>query len=208
MVDDFRDKQNEWAKNNGIEISLLDTFREIQRELKEQIIIPSDDQKFKTPKYIGGLDISFSKKMTTKATVAITVYEYEPFLKKSTKNIDPIYKDVAEVELTLPYIPGFLGFRELPHYSQLIEKLKKDRSEIFPDIFLIDGNGILHCNGVGSACHLGVTLDVATIGISKTFFNIDGLNEDMVKDKFAEECNSKGDFSKIIGKSGKSGVVH
>lgn len=42
---------------------------------------------------------------------------------------------------------------------------------------IVDGNGILHQNQCGLACHLGVHLNLPTIGVGKTFFFIDGLGK-------------------------------
>jgi len=61
-----------------------------------------------------------------------------------------------------PYIPGFLSYRELPAMRGCIRKVR-DRV----DVFLIDGNGILHPRGMGIASHLGVVEDVPTIGVAK-----------------------------------------
>lgn len=41
---------------------------------------------------------------------------------------------------------------------------------------IIDGNGIYHTRGIGFASHIGVLMDIPTIGWSKTIFNIDGLS--------------------------------
>ena len=46
---------------------------------------------------------------------------------------------------------------------------------------MVDGNGILHQNKCGLASHLGVLIDVPTLGVGKTLFYIDGLNKDRVK---------------------------
>jgi deoxyinosine 3'endonuclease (endonuclease V) len=49
-------------------------------------------------------------------------------------------------------------------------------------LILLDGNGILHSNYCGLASHLGVLLDIPTIGVGKTLFYIDGLTKDRVKE--------------------------
>ena len=74
-----------------------------------------------------------------------------------------------------PYVPGFLAFREGPCYLQIYEKALKQKPEYKPDLILFDGNGILHSRGCGSASHMGIIFDCPTIGVAKTFFDIDGL---------------------------------
>lgn len=46
---------------------------------------------------------------------------------------------------------------------------------------MIDGNGILHPRGCGSACHLGVLSGYPTIGVAKTLMSVQGLNEKTYK---------------------------
>jgi len=64
--------------------------------------------------------------------------------------------------LSYPYIPTFLSFREGPAIVNAFGKLKTR-----PDLLLIDGAGINHPRGAGLATHIGVALDVPTIGITK-----------------------------------------
>lgn len=74
--------------------------------------------------------------------------------------------------MQVPYIPGFLAFRELPPIMPLLK-----RCPIQIDCVLVDGNGILHNNGCGFASHLGVIADIPTIGVSKHMFDVDGLKK-------------------------------
>jgi deoxyribonuclease V len=67
---------------------------------------------------------------------------------------------IAETEVRFPYIPSYLTYREMAALRPLIEG--------YGTIYLIDGQGVLHPRGAGIACHLGVCLDVPTIGAAKS----------------------------------------
>ena len=61
------------------------------------------------------------------------------------------------VELSEPYINGFLAFREVPHYLAVLQRLEREHGvSCRPDVLMVDGNGIFHKRGFGAASHLGV----------------------------------------------------
>jgi len=74
-----------------------------------------------------------------------------------------IVERVWAVERTeIPYIPGLLSFREGGAILAAFEAL-----DCTPDIVLVDGSGRIHYREAGLATHIGVTLDIPTVGVAK-----------------------------------------
>jgi deoxyribonuclease V len=74
-----------------------------------------------------------------------------------------VEKAVAAKPVHFPYVPGLLSFREGPAIMGALDKLKTP-----PDLLMIDGQGIAHPRRFGVASHIGVLLDMPTIGCAKT----------------------------------------
>jgi len=70
----------------------------------------------------------------------------------------------------VPYIPGYLAFRELPLVLDAARDLTRR-----PDLFMFDGNGYLHPRHMGIATHASFHLGVPPLGVAKTYYSVDGL---------------------------------
>jgi deoxyribonuclease V len=66
-------------------------------------------------------------------------------------------------EVTFPYVPGLLSFRETP---VLLDVFAKVRSE--PDAVILDGHGFSHPRRFGFACHVGLCLNRPSVGCAKS----------------------------------------
>jgi len=110
-------------------------------------------------KYIGGTDISFLKEDPSTACAAVVVLDAD--------TLEVVHEEFDVVRLQVPYIPGFLAFREAPILLGLLDKVKINARHFYPQLLMVDGNGLLHPRGFGLACHLGVLADLPTIGVGK-----------------------------------------
>ena len=142
--------------------------------------------------YIGGVDVSFpsEKKDLVHACASIAVLSY-PDLKT-------VYENAEIVHLTSIYVPQFLAYREFEPIKNLFNQLRKSAPQYFPHLVLVDGNGVLHPQKFGFACHLGVSLDIPTIGVAKKLFRIDDLQNDDSFKKKIKLLNKKGDTFELV----------
>lgn len=101
---------------------------------------------------IGGVDVGVLNGLGRAAVVRL---DYA--------SLRPIETAVATEEISFPYIPGLLSFREVPVILKAFEKLS-----VLPDVFIVDGHGVAHPRRFGIASHLGVILDKPTIGCAKS----------------------------------------
>jgi deoxyribonuclease V len=69
----------------------------------------------------------------------------------------------AVTELSIPYIPGLLSFREGESILAAFEELETD-----PALALFDGSGRIHFREAGLATHVGATLDLPSVGVAKS----------------------------------------
>jgi deoxyribonuclease V len=68
-----------------------------------------------------------------------------------------------ESRLAFPYVPGLLAFREIP---SVVGALRKVESEV--DAVIFDAHGLAHPRGMGLASHLGLFIDVPSVGCAKS----------------------------------------
>lgn len=138
--------------------------------------------------HIAGVDIGFEEGgEVTRAAVVILKWE---------ATIAPelvVVEQVVHREPTrMPYIPGLLSFREIPAALGAFDKLS-----IKPELVMVDGQGIAHPRRLGVAAHLGLWLDLPTIGIAKS----------RLYGKHAEVGEARGDWAPLTAGNSVIGAV-
>ena len=171
-----------------------------QADLRQKLDITDTEEwqndSFKGLTRVAGVDISFAKDNAVDACITLIILEY-PSMK--------VVHEVTEmVSLDLPYISGFLAFREVPHIARVLGRLREESPEVFPQVVLMDGNGVLHPRGFGAASHIGVVCGVPTLGVAKKFLAVPDVDGKALKTSFSQKgvLESAGDAVPIVGTSG------
>lgn len=152
----------------------------LQNKLRQQVEL---QDRLPSIKHVAGVDVGFEQDgRITRAAVIIL----------SFPELEVVEKSLARVPTTFPYVPGLLSFRELP---AILSALRSIKTKL--DILLCDGQGIAHPRRFGIASHLGVLLNVPTIGVAKT----------RLVGRYAEPAHEKGSWSPLMDGEETIGAV-
>jgi len=156
----------------------ISAARQMQIELSKKVRI---QPLLKSLSYIAGVDAAFDGDLVI---AVASVFAYPSLLHMAD--------DVSREKVRFPYVPGFLSFREGHVFISAIRKLKQ-----VPDVIIVDGQGIAHPLGLGIASHIGVLLDIPTIGCAKS----------RLVGEYSEPGSKKGQWSPLIYKEREVGAV-
>lgn len=124
----------------------------LQRALAHRV---SQESVLPTPcRYIAGVDGSYAR-FSDQLFAGVVVWDAQAAAIVETAGYTG--------QMVFPYIPGLLSFREALGILAALRQL-----QITPDAVLVDGVGYAHPRRFGIACHLGVLLDLPTIGCAKS----------------------------------------
>ena len=127
-------------------------------------------------KRVIGLDIEWISDTTGLCVAADMPYPLN--------EVSPIYTSHRHVT-NVPYMPGFLGFREVDAYQHVLQHVTPiDKKEV---VIFVDGNGVLHPRFFGSASHLGVVTGLSTIGVAKHLHQCVQKSEKEIKAEMKEK---------------------
>ena len=168
----------------------------IQTQLRTKVIT---EDSLGTVSYVAGVDVGFENNyaITGRTSPAALEGQGQQIAKAavavlSYPDLKLIETTSARLPTTFPYIPGYLSFREIPAILAALEQV-----QITPDLILCDGQGLAHPRRFGLACHLGVLLDLPTIGVAKS----------LLIGKHEELSPQKGQWQPLIHEGETIGVV-
>lgn len=169
-------KGREWGKlMKAMEKILPDqwteeTFDQIQLELVRHIELENRLEQ-ENIHLVAGVDLAYWESAgTTHAVCCICVVDVRTHAVLEVQSL----RD----EIKVPYIPGYLSFRELPLIMDTFKQLEHD-----PDIVMFDGNGFLHPRNMGIATHASFYMNKPTIGVAKSYLKIGDTDYVMPADK-------------------------
>lgn len=146
----------------------LDQAMRVQQNLSKRLSLIWDDRRVKT---IAGIDTDEDGVVIH---AAVSVYRFP--------ELTHIVTVTGTATQGFPYVSGMLAFRLGPAVLEAWEKLK-----LTPDLVMIHGHGIAHPRGFGLASHIGLWLNLPTIGVAKS----------RLYGKHAEVGPHPGDWSEI-----------
>jgi deoxyribonuclease V len=123
----------------------------LQKELAQRIIRVD---RFGEVHTIAGVDMAINEQ-NGMARAAVVLLSFPA--------LELLERHVYEEPIRMEYIPGLLSFREIPCIIGAFAQLKQQ-----PDLVMVDGQGIAHPRRLGIAAHLGLWLDLPTIGCAKS----------------------------------------
>lgn len=131
---------------------------------------------------VGGADQAFILENENEKIISAVVVLAYP-------SLEVVERAFAVLPVNFPYIPGLLAFREAPAIAEAFKRLRRK-----PEVLFVDGCGVNHPRFAGLATHVGVSLDVATIGVAKKL--LCGRGEIPEKEGEATEIRFKG---RVVG---------
>jgi len=123
----------------------------IQEDLRRLVTLRDE---FGPIRIVAGLDVSLTRSEGT-ATGGIVALNFP--------DLELIETATTTQPIEFPYIPGLLSFRETPVLLAAFDLLAAE-----PDLLMVDGHGFAHPRRFGIACHIGLLLDIPTVGCAKS----------------------------------------
>uniref|UniRef100_A0ACD5UHQ9 Uncharacterized protein n=1 Tax=Avena sativa TaxID=4498 RepID=A0ACD5UHQ9_AVESA len=124
-------QKQEWARTQDVLKSRLILDDDFEWSLPSVSSDSDQNDARDKLKYIGGVDISFLKEDPSTACAAVVVLDAD--------TLEIVHEEFDLVRMQVPYVPGFLAFREAPILLALLEKMKTNAQHFYPQLHHVDG---------------------------------------------------------------------
>lgn len=132
---------------------------------------------------VAGMDVSYDKRSSVVVAGVIV-------MRLSDRQV--VETATAVSRATFPYVPGLLSFRESPAVLRALQRLRRR-----PDCLLCDGHGIAHPRRFGLACHIGLLLNLPSIGCAKS----------LLVGEYREPAQKRGSSKILYDKGEQVGII-
>ncbi len=129
--------------------------RRIQEDLRPRLVV-TDDIEAEEIRLVAGVDNTYVKEGGATTAYAVVVILTYPTLEV----VETVF---ASRPVTFPYVPGLLSFREGPAVLAAFGNVTA-----IPQLVLFDGQGYAHPRRLGLASHLGLVLNLPSIGCANS----------------------------------------
>lgn len=153
--------------------------RDLQAELASRVVI-GPELDLGSVGYVAGADVSTQGDMAYATVVVLDL-----------PGLSVVEVKGFEAPLSFPYVPGLLSFRELPSLLGAFELV-----ETPVDAVIADAQGLAHPRRMGLASHLGLFVDVPTVGCAKSLL-VGGFEEPGTAKGSATDLVHRGE---VVGK--------
>ncbi|MGI5135012.1 MULTISPECIES: endonuclease V [unclassified Streptomyces] len=147
--------------------------RAVQDELRGRVVLDEPGPAPGTGR-VTGVDVAYDDERGVVAAAAVAL---------DAATLAVVAEVTAVGEVSFPYVPGLLAFREIPTVLAALRALGGD-----PGLVVCDGYGLAHPRRFGLASHLGVLTGLPTIGVAKNPFTF----------TYAEPAAARGSTSPLL----------
>jgi deoxyribonuclease V len=129
--------------------------RAVQDELRGRVVLGEAGPPPGTGR-VTGVDVAYDDERDVVVAAAVVL---------DAATLDVVAEATAVGQVSFPYVPGLLAFREIPTVLAALDALP-----CAPGLVVCDGYGLAHPRRFGLASHLGVLTGLPTIGVAKNPF--------------------------------------
>jgi deoxyribonuclease V len=125
----------------------------LQKEVASSV---ERDDRLGDVRTIAGIDVAYGRRgRSADARAAAVLFD--------ATTLEVLERAAIDMAIAFPYVPGLLTFREAPPAIAAVQALR-----FLPDLLLCDGQGLAHPRRCGFASHLGLALDLPSVGVAKS----------------------------------------